>query len=154
MIREKTVQVQTEEPVTIPALDPAQPQQAPTYTVRHNGEEHTLTMDELLACAQKGLDYDRVRTQRDKLRAGDAEARYESFFEAHPEITQASQIPQEVIAEVAQGQDLAAAYLAYENRRLQERVEELEQAAKPVPEPILREGSTTGDDFLSGLFGR
>ena len=39
-----------------------------TVRVKHLGQEMELSMDELIANAQKGLDYDHVREERDQLR--------------------------------------------------------------------------------------
>ncbi len=38
------------------------------YKVKHNKQEFELTLDELIQNASKGLDYDRIREDRDKLR--------------------------------------------------------------------------------------
>ena len=143
----------TAQPDTTPALA-SQPQEAVTYTVRHNGEEHALTVDELITCAQKGMDYDRIRAQRDKYRASGVSERFGSFFENHPEITDVEQIPKDVLDRVVAGEDLHTAYLTFENRRLQEQIHAMKQAQKQLPDPVLREGAAVGDDFLSGLFGR
>lgn len=43
----------------------AQPE---TFTVTHFGNEVNLTMDELRTNAQKGLDYDRIKEERDKFK--------------------------------------------------------------------------------------
>ena len=45
-----------------------------TFTVRHNKEERELTLDELLAAAEKGLDYDRIRPSHDFVKQLAAEA--------------------------------------------------------------------------------
>ena len=39
------------------------------YTIKYNGEYIELPISELIVLAQKGMDYDRIRKQRDKLRA-------------------------------------------------------------------------------------
>jgi len=48
-------------------------EQAPaeqTYTVKYNGAEQQLTMEQLIEHAQKGMNYDKVRGERDSLREG------------------------------------------------------------------------------------
>ena len=39
------------------------------YTIKYNGEYIELPISELIILAQKGMDYDRIRKQRDKMRA-------------------------------------------------------------------------------------
>ena len=39
------------------------------YTIKYNGEYIDLPISELIVLAQKGMDYDRIRKQRDKMRA-------------------------------------------------------------------------------------
>lgn len=39
-----------------------------TFKVKHNGKELELTQDEVIASAQKGMDYDRIRAERDSLK--------------------------------------------------------------------------------------
>lgn len=46
---------------------PAEPAPA-TVKVKHLGQEMELSMEELIANAQKGLDYDHIRTERDNLK--------------------------------------------------------------------------------------
>lgn len=46
--------------------------QAQTITVKYNGETRELTVEEAVTLAQKGLDYDKVRGERDELRNGRA----------------------------------------------------------------------------------
>lgn len=40
-----------------------------SYTIKHNGEYIDLPVSDLIVLAQKGMDYDRIRKQRDKMRA-------------------------------------------------------------------------------------
>ena len=44
---------------------------AEAYTVKHNGQEYAMTLPELITSAQKGMDYDRIRAERDQLKNGD-----------------------------------------------------------------------------------
>ena len=39
-----------------------------TYTLKHNGKLYEVGYDELIALAQKGMDYDRIRNDRDECR--------------------------------------------------------------------------------------
>lgn len=47
---------------TTPAAEPA------TFKVKHLGQEMELTQEQLIANAQKGMDYDRIRQERDALK--------------------------------------------------------------------------------------
>ena len=53
---------ETDEPV------PPVPPEAPVYKVKHLGQEIELTQEQLIVNAQKGLDYDRIRTDRDTIK--------------------------------------------------------------------------------------
>ncbi len=50
------------------ASKPAGGQEA-TFTLKHLGEVRTVSKDEVVKLAQKGMDYDRVRAERDELRS-------------------------------------------------------------------------------------
>lgn len=39
----------------------------PTFTLKHNGAEFQVTQEQIIPLAQKGMDYDRIREQRDHL---------------------------------------------------------------------------------------
>ena len=56
---------ETDEPV--PPV-PQAPPEAPVYKVKHLGQEIELTQEQLIINAQKGLDYDRIRTDRDTIK--------------------------------------------------------------------------------------
>ena len=129
----------------------SQPQEE-VYTLRHNKEDVTVDYDTLIATAQKGLDYDRVKSQRDRLKEENNQQEYASFFAAHPEITDVQQIPQEVIAAVSDGESITTAYLVYENGRLSQRLNQLESGARQKPAPLVSESGGGSDDFLKGLF--
>jgi len=45
------------------------PDPEPTFTLKHLGEERSVGKDEVVVLAQKGMDYDRIRNQRDKYQA-------------------------------------------------------------------------------------
>lgn len=53
---------ETDEPV------PQAPPEAPVYKVKHLGQEIELTQEQLIVNAQKGLDYDRIRADRDTIK--------------------------------------------------------------------------------------
>lgn len=45
------------------------PDRAEAFTLKHLGEERSVGRDEVVVLAQKGMDYDRIRGQRDKYQA-------------------------------------------------------------------------------------
>ena len=53
-----------------PAENPVKPEAAPeeTFTLKYKGQESQYTRDQLMELASKGLDYDGVRADRDRLR--------------------------------------------------------------------------------------
>ncbi len=51
------------------------------FTLKHLDEVREVDRDEVVALAQKGMDYDRIRTERDSLKANEAELEeYRSFL--------------------------------------------------------------------------
>ena len=121
-------------------------------TLRHLGEDRQVTLSEVQALAQKGLDYDRIREKLDAAReevtrlrggtpapeggnAGPDQARQRDFLaftKAFPDVDPGS-IPREVWQQVREGGSLTGAYARYasgelnrENSRLRRRIEELE----------------------------
>lgn len=52
----------SQEVTTTPQVEPTA---AETFEIKYNGEAKKLTKDELIAAAQKGLDYDRIRPEHD-----------------------------------------------------------------------------------------
>ncbi len=62
-----------EEPPATKADDETRPAEAVTadeqFTLKHLGESKNYSRDEVTTLAQKGLDYDRIRTERDSMRA-------------------------------------------------------------------------------------
>lgn len=60
----ETAEETTTEPSTEPSTEPTEQK----YKVKVNKKEKELTLDELIANAQKGMDYDRIREDRDKIK--------------------------------------------------------------------------------------
>lgn len=138
---------------TIPTEENFSAPQEEIYKLRHNKEDVEVDYDTLITNAQKGLDYDRVKSQRDKLKEENNHSDFASFFASHPEITDVKQIPKEVIEAVAEGENITTAYLRNENSRLSQRLSQIESGAKQKPAPLISESGGSGDDFLQGLFG-
>lgn len=109
-----------------------------SFTLRHLGETKNVGRDEVIALAQKGMDYDRIRgklgdasRELEALRSGEsydpdpAERRRrdcESFVKAFPEAAEQLRrdkgaIPAEVWDEVRRGASLTDAYAEHLRRR-------------------------------------
>ena len=117
-----------------PAANPA----PESFTLRHLGETKNVGREEVIALAQKGMDYDRIRSklgdasrELEALRSGEsydpdpAERRRrdcESFVKAFPEAAEQLRrdkgaIPAEVWDEVRRGASLTDAYAEHLRRR-------------------------------------
>ena len=120
------------------AAKPEPEREPESYTLRHLGEERSVGRDELIALAQKGLDYDRIRgklgdasREIESLRSGgtgelspeerrrrDCESFVKSFPEAASRLRRdRGAIPEEVWEEVRRGASLTDAYAAHVRRR-------------------------------------
>lgn len=56
------------QPQNEPTQDPKQQPEAETFTLKYKGQENKYTREQLLELASKGLDYDGLRADRDRLR--------------------------------------------------------------------------------------
>ena len=56
------------QPQNEPTQDPTQQPEAETFTLKYKGQENKYTREQLLELASKGLDYDGLRADRDRLR--------------------------------------------------------------------------------------
>ena len=79
----------TEQPEEKPAEEAAPSDQ--TFTLKHLGETKDYSRDEIIPLAQKGLDYDRIRTERDSLKAEKASLQeHEEFLKELAELAGSS----------------------------------------------------------------
>ena len=101
------------------------------YKLRHLGREIDATREEVIALAQKGQDYDRIRDRLVQLESGGTTAapggsvmtrNIHDFISAYGDSVNPATIPGEVWTEVRAGQPLVVAYQAYENRLLREQL--------------------------------
>ncbi|MDR3278823.1 MAG: hypothetical protein LBT12_08615 [Oscillospiraceae bacterium] len=110
------------------------------FTLKHLGQAFEVSKEEVIALAQKGRDYDRIRTraeslaerlaitetnglppeQRDAARARDRDV--EAFFAEYGNGFDPRSIPPEVWRRVENGKPLLSAYQSYENRLLREKL--------------------------------
>ena len=94
------------------------------FNLRHLGEEVEVTREEVIALAQKGRDYDRIRERLVRLESGghpqsSALVReVHDFVSAYGNSVRPETIPAEVWTDVRAGIPLVVAYQRYENRAL------------------------------------
>ncbi len=102
-----------------------------SFTLKHLDEVKNVSREEVITLAQKGLDYDRIRTRLDQAASGadaqDPAARKRAeeagaFISAFPEAAEKlrrnrATIPDEVWAKVRAGESLVAAYGSYETKK-------------------------------------
>ena len=94
------------------------------FNLRHLGEEVEVTREEVIALAQKGRDYDRIRERLVRLESGaqpqsSAIVRdVHDFVSAYGNSVKPDTIPAEVWTDVRAGIPLVVAYQRYENRLL------------------------------------
>ena len=137
------------------------------FTLKNRDETRQVTREELVALAQKGWDYDKVRQERDQLRAAQArqsrplpgigpllrqvkeegaarQREVERFYRTYPQVDP-SRIPPQVWDGVRSGDSLTDAYTRYENGRLKQELAAMQQNER---NRSLSPGS------LSGVSGR
>lgn len=123
------------EPASNAKPEPAEPE---SFTLRHLGETKNVGREEVIALAQKGMDYDRIRSklgdasrELESLRAGGTgelspeerrRSDCEGFVKAFPEAAERlrrdrNAIPAEVWEEVRRGASLTDAYAEHLRRR-------------------------------------
>ena len=141
--------------------------------IKYNGEAKTLSKEEAVSLAQKGMNYDHVYNELLSLRQSGDDASYErktnapsenqtsdqkrndeftEFFIRHNELNGVKDIPEEVVCAVADGQGIEEAYLSYENRRLKSKLKEFENAG--MTPGTLGGGGAGVDDFVSMLLAK
>lgn len=149
--------------------------------VRYNGEDRTLTHEEAVAFAQKGMNYDHIKEQLDKLKNAPendisesrfselrneidsmrareiAEKKWAEFRQEHREYERYASLPEEVRERIAAGTELDAAYAIYENKLLKTRLQQIEQNLRnkeAAPGSLGSSGrGEAADDFLKGFLG-
>ncbi len=86
---------------------------------------------------------------------GGEEEEWRLFVRTHPEVTE---LPQEVVERLEQGEPLRYAYAMYENEQLRCQLDLLKERAhilKKSPGSLISDEADEGQDpFLEGLFGR
>ena len=103
------------------------------FALNYMGEFRTVGRDEAIALAQKGMDYDRIRSRYERLKTmsdapgADPEAirrsaDIDAFLDEFPDVDP-KDIPAEVWRQVQAGRPLALAYGSWEARRLREALE-------------------------------
>ena len=120
------------------------PENEGEFTLKHLDRTLSVDRDEVIRLAQKGLDYDRVKSRYSELKERGADAEQEApeaqeteaqtaeneetardtehgdfaeFIDKRPDVSPGD-IPREVWREVAEGKSLLTAYTLYENEKL------------------------------------
>ena len=107
---EEEVEEPAEEPEEEPVVE-EEPKEEPAdqlFTLNHLGEIKDYTKEETITLAQKGLDYDRIRQDRDNLKTENAKLQeYESFLTELAELsdTTVDELMIEVKAKVVQADE-------------------------------------------------
>lgn len=123
--------------------------------VKYNGKELEMTMEELKAAAQKGLNYDKVKAQRDALSQEEDDLGLSSFLDEYPNIDPES-IPQEVYEKAQEEGGLLSAYRVHILKTQANEIEQLKKEnenLKKSPGTLTTDGESSYDPFLAGLFG-
>jgi len=149
--------------------------------VKYNGESRMLSYDEAVTLAQKGMNYDRIKEQLEKLKNSPendisesrfselrkeidslrareiADKKWSEFKRDHAEYENYFGLPEEVRERVALGTELDAAYAFYENKILKTKLRQIEQNQRnkdAAPGSLGSSGNTeAADDFLKGFLG-
>ncbi len=104
----------------------APPPETERFVLKHLGDEYEATREEVIALAQKGRDYDRIRERLVRLesggdlRSGKLVRDVHDFVSVYGGRVKPDTIPAEVWTDVRAGIPLLAAYQRYENRTLRE----------------------------------
>ena len=94
------------------------------YSIKHLGEEREVTREEVIALAQKGCDYDRIRERLVRLESGANPTSSTLVRDVHDFVSMYGNgvtpetIPAEVWTDVRAGIPLVVAYQRHENRSL------------------------------------
>ena len=132
-----------------------------SFKLKHLGQEFTVSREEVIALAQKGRDYDRIRARADTL-AGEVQQlasgthtpeqrrdrEIAEFMGEYKGISPAS-IPGEVWGAVRQGTPLLAAYRSFENKSLKAQLGAAQQTAANREKAI----GSRATDGVSGTRG-
>ena len=108
-------------PDDVAAAPAAEPEK---YRLKHLGEEIDVTRGEVIALAQKGRDYDRLRSRLYRLEsAGEPNSaalvrNVNDFVAMYGNSVKPETIPAEVWTSVSNGTPLVVAYQSYENQKL------------------------------------
>jgi hypothetical protein len=120
--------------------DGGAPPKPESFTLKHLGQAFEVSREEVISLAQKGRDYDRIRTRAESLAerlsmtetvglppeqraaARTRDRDVESFFAEYGKEFDPRAIPREVWRNVENGKPLLSAYQSYENRLLRERL--------------------------------
>ncbi len=136
-----------------------------SHKIKYNGQDVELSIDELKTHAQKGMNYDKIKAQRDALSMARGDVKdYLDFIDEFPEVSPES-IPEEVWERVAKNENLVSAYRAHKLVELQGKIAAYEQGLMHEKQNQKNKEMTIGtaknqgktppiDPFLQGLLGK
>ena len=127
------------------------------FTLNHLGEIKDYTREETIALAQKGLDYDRIRSERDSLKAEKAawqeNSKYEQFLKDLAETAgmDVDDLMIETKAKIVQQEEEKKGYnITLDQARYRVKAE-MKQApkrtAEPVEDPLIAKRTADFDEF-------
>ncbi len=151
----------TEEPAAEPAAEPEEEappaEQSDVFlTLKHMDETRTVTREEAVELAQKGMDYDRIRTERDQLKASHAEneaamqmvRKYaERLNMTVPEYLDYCRT-QELMSEKSISEEAAKEQLSLEKREMAVAQKEAEQQAKEEADAQQKQQEESAQDKI------
>ena len=106
------------------------------FNLKHLGEENVVTREEVIALAQKGQDYDRIRERLVRLESSGAPKSSALVRDVHDFVSmygnriKPETIPAEVWSDVRAGIPLVVAYQRFENRSLRVQLKTRENRAR------------------------
>ena len=119
----------------VPDGTPAPPEPE-SFNLKHLGDEVSVTREEVIALAQKGRDYDRIRKRLVRLESGATPKSSTLVRDVHDFVSmygsgvRPDTIPAEVWTDVRAGIPLVVAYQRYENRSLRGQLKTFDNRAR------------------------
>jgi len=127
------------------------------YALKHLGEEHQVTREEVIALAQKGRDYDRIRERLVRLESGGQPQSstlvrdVHDFVSAYGSSVRPDTIPAEVWTDVRAGIPLVVAYQRFENRSLRGQLKTHSNRVRATT-GAFSAGDTSGDGLIESIW--
>ncbi len=123
------------------------------YSLKHLGEEVEVTREEVIALAQKGRDYDRIRERLVRLESGASPKSGALVRDVHDFVSmygnrvKPDTIPAEVWSDVRAGIPLVTAYQRYENQALRGQLKTHDNRVRAAP-GVYSAGESGSENFI------